>query len=146
MTGPKLQGDLSSILRCWRQFQYVYTADIKKMFRQIRVHLDNVDFSRILFRPQLDRSIQSYQLLTVTYGTVPAPYLAMRVLKQLAHDDDLSFPKARKILLNSLYVDDILFGPDDIRSLQEAREQLISLMSRGGFHLRKWPPIQRNCY
>lgn len=53
-------------------------------------------------------------------------------------DDGHAFPKAVAILENSLYVDDTLFGDDDIDGLQEARNQLIELMKRGGFQLRKW--------
>ncbi|XP_011884042.1 PREDICTED: uncharacterized protein LOC105571179 [Vollenhovia emeryi] len=138
MTGPKLQRELSTILLRWRQFRYVYTADIEKMFRQIRVNPDDVDFTRILWRSRDDRPIQSYRLLTVTYGTAPAPYLAMRVVNQLALDDGSSFPLARDIIQNSLYVDDVLFGADNIQSLRESRDQLTKLMTRGGFHLRKW--------
>lgn len=138
MPEPKLQRDLPSIILRWRQFQFVYTADIEKMFRQIRVHPDDVDFTRILWRPQKNSFIQSYQLLTVTYGTAPAPYLAMRVINQLALDDGDSFPRARDIIRNSIYVDDVLFGADDIPSLRESRDQLKQLMAQGGFHIRKW--------
>lgn len=138
MIGPKLQRELPTILLRWRQFHYVYTADIEKMFRQIRIHPDDVDFTRILWRSHEDRPIQPYRLLTVIYDTAPAPYLSMRVLHQLALDDGLLFPRARDIIQNSIYVDDVLFGADDIPSLREARDQLTRLMSRGGFHLRKW--------
>ncbi|XP_070153697.1 uncharacterized protein [Polyergus mexicanus] len=138
MTGPKLQRDLSSIILRWRQFRYVYTADIEKMFRQIRVHRDDVDFLRIFWRSNINSPIQSYRLLTVTYGTAPAPYLAMRVINQLAIDEGHSFPKAQTIVQDSIYVDDVLFGADEVPSLKESRDQLTKLMARGGFHLRKW--------
>jgi len=108
------------------------------MFRQIRVYPDDVDFTRIRWRSQEDRPIKSYRLLTVTYGTTPAPYLAMRVIQQLANDDGHSFSRAQAITQNCIYVDDILFGADDIPSLRESRDQLVHLMARGGFHLRKW--------
>ncbi|XP_070158806.1 uncharacterized protein [Polyergus mexicanus] len=137
MTGPKLQRDLSSIILRWRQFRYVYTADIEKMFRQIRVHRDDVDFLRIFWRSNINSPIQSYRLLTVTYGTAPAPYLAMRVINQLAIDEGHSFPKAQTIVQDFIYVDDVLFGADEVPSLKESRDQLTKLMARGGFHLRK---------
>ncbi|XP_029162380.1 uncharacterized protein LOC114933964 [Nylanderia fulva] len=34
LTGPKLQADLSAVILRWRQFRYVYAADITKMYRQ----------------------------------------------------------------------------------------------------------------
>jgi len=85
-----------------------------------------------------DLAIQSFRLLTVTYGTAPASYLAIRIINQLALDEGQSLPKAREILQNFIYVDDVLFGDDDVSSLRESRDQLRELMSRGGFHLRKW--------
>lgn len=50
LTGPKLQSDLAAIILCWRQWRYVYTADIAKMFRQILVDPRDADFQRILWR------------------------------------------------------------------------------------------------
>lgn len=138
MVGPKLQQDISAIILRWRQFCYVYTADIEKMFRQILVHPEDIDFQRILWRPSHAPTVQHYRLLTVTYGMAPAPYLAMRVLNQLALDEGDAYPIARSICENSIYVDDVLFGADTIATLRKARDQLITLLSRGGFPLRKW--------
>ncbi|KMQ86668.1 hypothetical protein RF55_14291 [Lasius niger] len=138
MVGPKLQQDIAAIILRWRQFRHVYTADIAKMFRQILIHPDDADFQRILWRLPHAQSIQHYRLLTVTYGMASAPYLAMRVLQQLALDEGSAFPAALPICKNSIYVDDVLFGADDIMTLREARSQLVSLMDRGGFPLRKW--------
>lgn len=36
LAGPKLQTDLPSVILQWRQPKYVYTADITKIYRQIR--------------------------------------------------------------------------------------------------------------
>ncbi|XP_066600823.1 uncharacterized protein [Prorops nasuta] len=38
LTGPSLQSDLSLILTNWRLHRFVFTADIVKMFRQIRIN------------------------------------------------------------------------------------------------------------
>ncbi|XP_029159098.1 uncharacterized protein LOC114931287 [Nylanderia fulva] len=59
MIGPKLQQDIASIILRWRKFCYVYTADVAKMFRQIRIHSDNADFQRILWRLPTARSALS---------------------------------------------------------------------------------------
>jgi len=138
LTGPKLQQDLSAILLRWRQWQFVYTADIAQMFRQILVHPLDTDFQRILWRPSSSSPIEHFRLLTVTYGLAPAPYLAMRVLKQLSLDEGIHYPAAVPILDESIYVDDALFGSDDSDSLVETRVQLTELLKRGGFSPRKW--------
>ncbi|XP_067214141.1 uncharacterized protein [Linepithema humile] len=112
LIGLKLQQDLPAVLLRWRQWCYVYTADIAKMFRQIRIHPLDADFQRI-FGPSDDSPILHFRLLTVMYGLAPAPYLAMRVLKQLALDEGNAYPSAVSILQDSIYVDDALFGADD---------------------------------
>lgn len=137
LIGPKLQQNIAAILLRWRQCRYVYTADIAKMFRQILVHADEVDFQRIVWRPSDQTSVKHYRLFIVTYGMASAPYLAMRVLRQLAADEGRFYPAAVPIFENCIYVDDTLFGADDIVTLREIRSQVIALMSRGGFHLRK---------
>lgn len=62
----------------------------------------------------------------------------MRVLKQLAIDEGHAFPRAAAVLENSFYVDDTLFGVDDLDVLRDTRKQLIDLLNRGRFQLRQW--------
>lgn len=138
MIGLKLQQDITTISLRWRQFRYVYSADIEKMFRQILIHPEDADFQRILWRSPRSSTVQHYRLLTVTYGLAAAPYLAMRVLRQLAVDEGSDFPKAVPIFEDSIYVDDTLFGADELEELSEIRRQLVALLKRGGFRLRKW--------
>ncbi|XP_076302047.1 uncharacterized protein LOC143220243 [Lasioglossum baleicum] len=136
--GPKLQNDLSAIITRWRQHQFVLTADIAKMFRQIRVHPLDCDYQRILWRPPGSDVVRPCRLTTVTYGTACAPYLAIRVLNQLADDEGDKFPLAKTILQQNIYVDDVLFGADDIDTAREMRRQIRDLHLAGGFQLHKW--------
>lgn len=62
----------------------------------------------------------------------------MRVLRQLARDERLNYPATAHILEKSIYVDDILFGADNIPSLTTSRVQLTELMKKARFQLRKW--------
>ncbi|KMQ87558.1 hypothetical protein RF55_13124 [Lasius niger] len=93
---------------------------------------------RILWNENPTEPPHEYQLLTVTYGTASAPFLALRVLKQLVTDEGESFPLAVPVLQNNTYVDDVLFGADDIPLLRQTRDQVRALLQRGGFELRKW--------
>ncbi|XP_011858095.1 PREDICTED: uncharacterized protein LOC105555679 [Vollenhovia emeryi] len=67
-----------------------------------------------------------------------APFLALRVIQRLVTDEGHRFPRAVPILQRHIYVDDVLFGDNDIASLKQTRDQLISLLGRGLFELRKW--------
>jgi hypothetical protein len=67
MVGPKLQNDLFDIIIRFRTHQYVFTADINKMYRQIIVADQHRKYQTILWRESPDIPIREYQLATVTY-------------------------------------------------------------------------------
>ncbi|XP_044759024.1 uncharacterized protein LOC123316838 [Coccinella septempunctata] len=138
LTGPKLQKDVMVLLLKFRFHNVVLTADIKQMYRQILVHPSHRRFQRILFRFSVSDPVQVYELNTVTYGVGSSPYLALRVLKQLASNEEIDFPLAATVLQSESYVDDILSGSDTLEGARGLQEQLISLLRRGGFELRKW--------
>lgn len=75
LSGPKLQLDLPSIIMQWRQFRYVYTADIAKTYRQILIDSRDLDYQRNLCQSEHATTPCEYQLLTVTYGMMCAPFL-----------------------------------------------------------------------
>lgn len=54
------------------------------------------------------------------------------------HDDGDACPLAAPILRDNIYVDDVLFGAEDIPLLRRSREQVCRLLANGGFTLRKW--------
>ncbi|KMQ87726.1 gag-pol polyprotein precursor [Lasius niger] len=85
-TGPKLQLELLDVLIWFRQFRYVFSADIEKMYRQINVHPQDWKFRRILWST-LEDHFNTYELTTVTYGMACAPYLALRTILQLVEDE-----------------------------------------------------------
>ncbi|XP_070068059.1 uncharacterized protein [Drosophila takahashii] len=135
--GPVLQSDLTIQILKWRYFKYVFSADITKMYRQIWVDPKHTPFQRILFRNN-EGDIRDYELKTVTFGVNCAPYLAIRVLKQLADDVDQQFPKASHIIRNFMYVDDVLAGSNSQQEAQLAIQELVTALNSAGFPLRKW--------
>ncbi|XP_020296239.1 uncharacterized protein LOC109861137 [Pseudomyrmex gracilis] len=63
-TGPKLQTDIFDVLIRFRQFQYAYSCDVEKMYRQIQVHPDDQKFQRILWKE--NQKLISFQQLIKT--------------------------------------------------------------------------------
>ena len=138
LPGPKLQSDLWIILSRWRFFKVAFKADIVKMFRQINVLQDDVDLQRILWRPGPDEELSIFQLMTVTYGTAPAPFLAHRVLLQLAEDESARFPLGAEVIRRHSYVDDIFAGTDDLQHAANLQQQVINIFAAGQYQLDKW--------
>jgi hypothetical protein len=138
MVGPTVQQDLFSIITRFRTHQVAFSCDIVKMYRQIWVDPRDTAFQRILWRDDVRKSVNIYELKTVTYGTASAPYLATKCLQQLAIDEQHNFPLASPVILKDFYVDDLLTGTNTISNSIELRNQLISALSKGGFQLQKW--------
>lgn len=66
--GPTIQQDLFSIIIRFRTYNFVLTADISKMYRQIIVNKSQTALQRILWRSNPSEPIKTDELSTVTYG------------------------------------------------------------------------------
>ncbi|GBM28705.1 hypothetical protein AVEN_116714-1 [Araneus ventricosus] len=99
LKGGVVQDDLFSILLRFRNHKVAFTADVKKMYRQIWVNPDQCSIwkNRSYKEPSL------YKLLTVMYGT-KSSYLATRVLNQLATDERKKFLLASAVSFKDFYV------------------------------------------
>ena len=138
MPGPALQRDLALILLNWRKYRFVFTADIVKMFRQIRVLAHDQDLQRIVWAPRFGDRPVHYRLTTVTYGTTCAPYLAIRTLLQLAQDEKSRYPLGASCLESNTYVDDTFAGADELSVAMQTKQELIGLLMSAGIKLDKW--------
>lgn len=138
LIGPSLQEELRDIIMRWRRHRVCFVADIVKMYRQIKVREKDTDYQRIVYRFNPHEEVQDFRLLTVTFGTASAPYLAIRTLKQLAKEERVKYPIASEIIDKDFYMDDVLTGFDDVKSAIAAHEQLQQVMTKGGFELQKW--------
>jgi len=87
-TGPSIQSDLFAVCPRFRMYNFAFSSDIVKMFRQIWVNESH----------KID-PIKHFQLCTITYGMSCAPFLEARVMEQLAVDHQEEYPNASKVLL-----------------------------------------------
>lgn len=137
LKGPVLQDDLIYILARFRTHNFVLSADITKMYRQFWVADEHRTFQRILWRTEPQEAIRTFQLKTITYGTVPASFLATGCLHKLADaqniDDSIS-----TVIKRDFYMDDFLGGASSYESAIKLRDGLIKIMQSAGLELRKW--------
>ncbi|CAB0011081.1 unnamed protein product, partial [Nesidiocoris tenuis] len=137
MVGPCIQDSLFSILIRFRTYNYIFTADIEKMYRQVIVKPSQASLQKIFWRGSPTEKLKVYELQTVTYGTASAPYLATRCLKQLFDDEGRAYPHA-EASLKDFYVDDLISGFNSVEEGLQIQSELIALLKRGQLHLRKW--------
>jgi len=135
--GPKLQRDIFEILINFRFPEIVFTADVEKMYRQILVADEDQSYQQIVWRYNTNDQIRTYKLKTVTYGLASSSFLATRCIKEIAlkytHDTNIA-----RILLEDIYMDDILSGSDNVTSAISTCKEIVAVLHSHGFHLRKW--------
>ncbi|XP_074042815.1 uncharacterized protein [Leptinotarsa decemlineata] len=136
--GPTIQNDLVCVLLRMRIPRFVATADISKMYRMVKVHPENRNLQRIVWRSNPSKAIEHFQLNTVTYGTSSASFLATRSLHQVGLDCQAEFPNISDIIINNFYVDDVIFGSDTLSDLIQLKYELSNILQQAGFLLRKW--------
>lgn len=137
-TGPRLQKDLLDIVINFRIGKCAMSADVCKMFRQIRLQQSQWNLQRILWRTEPNQPIRDYWLTVVTYGLRSSPYLAVKTLRQCALDNAKEYPTAAAVVLNDFYVDDLLTSTDTVAQAVMLKEELINLLDKGSFELAKW--------
>ncbi|XP_036329865.1 uncharacterized protein LOC118742006 [Rhagoletis pomonella] len=136
--GPILQDDLLAIVLRFRCYKYAITADVTKMYLQAWVSEEDSFYQCILWRPTPNEDIEVYRLLTITYGTASAPYLATRCVKALGEQCAEKFPYGANKVLSDLYMDDLISGADSDEQLQQIYSEVSEILSSAGFELRKW--------
>jgi len=136
--GPPIQRDLLGVCLRFRQHRCVLCADIENMLRGFQVFRRHTNFQCVVWRKNENEPMLHFRLLTVTYGLAPSPFLAVRVLKQLADDRRLEYPSAKQALSQDVYVDDIQTGCDSVEDLFVLKTELIGLLGKAKFKLRKW--------
>ncbi|KAI5733920.1 hypothetical protein M8J77_000362 [Diaphorina citri] len=137
LTGENLQANIGDLLVKFRLNLVALLCDIKAMYRCIWLHDDDCKYQHLLWQGEHGKMIE-YELKTVTFGLPPSSFLAQRVVKQLVSDEGHNFPMAGNVVANSVYVDDVVTGSDSIQSACALKQELIDLMRKGGFELRKW--------
>ena len=56
----------------------------------------------------------------------------------MATDEFNKFPNAVKLIFDNMYVDEALFGAENLENAISIDQEFIDLLTAGGFPLRKW--------
>ena len=136
--GPVLQPSLDQTLIRFRMYNVAISGDISKMYREILLSPADRPLHRFLWRKDLAAPWKAYEMNRVTFGVTSSPYVAIKTLMQTATDFGNDCPVAQQHIRQSFYVDDFFGGAESEEEACVLREDLNSILSQGGFSLKKW--------
>ena len=138
LKGPDLLTSLVGVLLRFRQYSVAVSADIVKMFHQVRVREVDGPALRFLWRePCSLEPPHDYQMGVQIFGAVSSPTICAYALRQAAANAQ----NARLVLkqvLDSFYVDNWLASFSTIEEAEEAVQATVGALSKGGFQLAQW--------
>ncbi|GBM31744.1 hypothetical protein AVEN_45657-1 [Araneus ventricosus] len=139
--------DIFEIMTRFRKHKFAFTVVIQKMYCQILIDPAQRDLLRIIWKDREDADPVEFRLKKVTYGTASAPFLAIRTLKQLALDESSRCILASDVILQDMYMDDIVSGASgDLDTAKKLQSQLCII--KNGFcasKLHQTKPINHSC-
>lgn len=141
LQGPDLTNNLVGVLLRFRQEQIGLTADIEKMFHQVRVSPQDTCALSFLWWPggDLSKEAEDHEMLVHLFGAKSSPSCASFALKKTAEDNKTDFDVETIDTVNrNFYVDDCVKSVATTEEAVRLVEQLPELLSRGGFRLTKW--------
>ena len=137
LLGPRLQDDLFDFLIRFRLHQYALSADVAKMYRQVGLDKSDRDFHRILWRDYVTDEIRELRMTRVTYGVASSSYHSTRALQESGKNHGPN-PNTVNVILNDIWVDDLLSGADTLEEACVLQDNLIETLNENCLPLRKW--------
>lgn len=142
LVGAKLQNDLHVTIMRFRRHQIAISADIKMMYRQVKIIPEQWNLQRIFWRENSRDPLREYCLVVVTYGLSSSPHCAIRAMIEGVELMKKEFPHAVEAIKKYFYMDDCLTGEHNEERAIELSKQMKFVLQQSGFHLCKW---KSNC-
>ena len=143
LPGPDFLTSLVGVLIRFRVARIGVSADIEKMFLQVRVPECDQPALRFVWRePNSDKAPSTYQMLVHIFGATSSPACCTWALRKAALDQP-EFNLHSKVVKN-FYVDNYLDSFDQEEDATEHAERLTTMLKRKGFRLNQWLSSSRN--
>jgi len=138
-TGPKFDQKIMDILLRFRTVKVVLTADIERAFLMISICERDRDALRFLWFDITKEQprVCAFRFARVVFGVSSSPFLLNATIRHHLNKYLSSHPELVSSILQSIYVDDIVFGADSEEEAFTLYKESKALLKTGGFNLRK---------
>ena len=137
--GPCLLNQLLGILLRFRQEEFAFIGDIKKMFHSIDIPTQDQMTHLFLWRDmEVAKNPGTYAMTAVNMGDRPASAIAQTALRMTAEAAADTYPEASKIVLSNSYMDDIPASASSEESGMKVMSDIEKLVGEKGFKMKSW--------
>ena len=139
--GPKFNQKRLDILLRFRLYRIPLTADIEKVFLMISIAEQDRDVLRFLCfdNALLDEpTMIELRFTRVVFGVSSSPFLLNATVKHHLEKFIATHPETVTSILQSIYVDDVVFGAEDEDSAYKLYLESKQILRNGSFNLRKF--------
>ncbi len=139
-SGPSLTQNIVDIMLRFRTYKVALTGDIEKAFLMVHVAQSDRDALRFLWVDDIHSptpKIIPLRFTRVVFGVSSSPFLLNATVRhhiERYKEEDPSFVES---ILNSIYVDDLISGGEDVEKTLKLYEDSRSRLSEANFNLRK---------
>ena len=141
LTGPDLTNKLVGVLCRFRLERFAFMCDIKEMFHQFKVNLDDRDYLRFLWWTDgnFNQQPSEFRMKVHLFGAASSPGCANFGLRQVASDFATDFGEdVRDFIHQEFYVDDGLKSLPTVQQAVDLISRTKQLCEKGGLHLHKF--------
>ena len=139
--GPKFHQRILDILLRFRTHRIPLTGDVEKAFLMISVAEQDRDVLRFLWfndATQDDPDMIELKFTRVVFGVSSSPFLLNATIKHHLEKFLVTHPETVTSILQSIYVDDVVFGAKDEESAYKLYRESKKIILEGSFNLRKF--------
>ena len=137
--GPCLLNQLLGILCRFRQGEFAFIGDIKKMFHSIDIPVEDQMTHLFLWRDlKLNERPRTYAMKVVNMGDKPAAAIAQTALRMTAEEARVDHPEASDLILKNSYMDDIPGSTDTQEQGMQLMKDSEALLEKKGFRIKHW--------
>ncbi|XP_037931304.1 uncharacterized protein LOC119666101 [Teleopsis dalmanni] len=136
LKGPERAKPLLDILFKFRQGEIGVAADIKEMFSQVKIRVEDQHAQRFLWR--IKAEVHQCVMTSMIFGAICSPCCAEYIKNKNAENFHEEYPEAVDIIINQHYVDDLVCGFSSADDAIKICQQVVNIHRQAGFELRNF--------
>ncbi|XP_058128695.1 uncharacterized protein LOC131292964 [Anopheles ziemanni] len=140
LPGPDQIVSLVGVLHKFREHRVAVAGDIREMFFQVRMKLEDQRSQMFLWldSDDIDAEPVVFSVAVMTFGATCSPASAHFVKNRNAERFAEEFPRAAECIIGEHYVDDMLASAETEKEAISLASTVRSIHAQGGFEIRNW--------